>query len=128
MGKDSHEKKKSSETIKENAKGRGESLEKKKKKGKMLAFLFISDAVSVFNLCHRAGELAGAFCAMAGKREDPGIPDPKRSSPGTICIGKIWKKQDDDTANPVLKEGAAVYLKEGKVLFFKIREEKKQTD
>lgn len=37
---------------------------------------------------------------------------------------KIWKKQDDDTANPVLKEGAAVYLKEGKVLFFKIREEK----
>ena len=41
---------------------------------------------------------------------------------------KIWKKQDDDTANPVLKEGAAVYLKEGKVLFFKIREEKKQTD
>ena len=61
---------------------------------------------------------------MAGKREDPGIPDPKRSSPGTICIGKSGKEQDDDTANPVLKEGAAVYLKEGKVLFFKIREEK----
>ena len=53
----------------------------------------------------------------------------KGSSPGTICIGKILEKnQDDDTANPVLKEGAAVYLKEGKVLFFKIREEKKQTD
>ena len=33
-------KKKSSETIKENAKGRGESLEKKKKKGKMLAFFY----------------------------------------------------------------------------------------
>ena len=31
MGKDSHEKKKSSETIKENAKGRGESLEKEEK-------------------------------------------------------------------------------------------------
>ena len=40
----------------------------------------------------------------------------------------LEKNRDDDTAKPVLKEGAAVYLKEGKVLFFKIREEKKQTD
>jgi len=31
VGKDSHEKKKSSETIKENAKDRGESLEKEEK-------------------------------------------------------------------------------------------------
>lgn len=43
-------------------------------------------------------------------------------------LEKSGKEQDDDTANQVLKEGAAVYLKEGKVLFFKIREEKKQTD
>ena len=39
-------------------------------------------------------------------------------------LEKSGKEQDDDTANPVLKEGAAVYLKEEKCIF-QVREEKK---
>ena len=31
-----------------------------------------------------------------------------------------------ETKNPVLNEGAAIFLKEGKLLFFRIREEEKQ--
>ena len=66
---------------------------KKKKKGKMLAFFLFLTPFLFSTSANRAGELAGAFCAMAGKREDPGIPDPKRSSPGTICIGKSGKNR-----------------------------------
>ena len=58
-------------------------------------FVTLLDAVisdGVFPSADEAKVYLTGFCAMAGKREDPGIPDPKRSSPGTICIGKIWKK------------------------------------
>ena len=54
---------------------------KKKKKGKMLAFfLFLTPFL---------------FSTSATGQENwqgLSVPDPKRSSPGTICIGKIWKK------------------------------------
>ena len=91
---------------------------KKKKKGKMLAFfLFLTPFL---------------FSTSATGQENwqgLSVPWPgKEKILEQYVLEKSGKKQDDDTANPVLKEGAAVYLKEGKVLFFKIREEKKQTD
>ena len=88
---------------------------KKKKKGKMLAFfLFLTPFL---------------FSTSATGQENwqgLSVPWPGKEKILEYLIQK--EVQDDDTANPVLKEGAAVYLKEGKVLFFKIREEKKQTD
>lgn len=65
---------------------------KKKKKGKMLAFFLFLTPFLFSTSATGQENWQGLSVPMAGKREDPGIPDPKRSSPGTICIGKIWKK------------------------------------
>lgn len=124
MGKDSHEKKKSSETIKENAKGRGESLEKKKKKGKMLAFFLFLTPFLFSTSATGQENWQGLSVPWPGKEKILEYLIQKEVVREQYVLEKSGKEQDDDTANQVLKEGAAVYLKEGKVLFFKIREEK----
>ena len=102
---------------------------KKKKKGKMLSFLFISDCRFCFSTSATGQEnWQGLSVPWPGKEKILEYLIQKEVVREQYVLEKSGKKQDDDTANPVLKEGAAVYLKEGKVLFFKIREEKKQTD
>ena len=122
-------KRKAEKQLKKMRKAGVRAWKKKKKKGKMLAFFLFLTPFLFSTSATGQENWQGLSDAMAGKkRRSWKYLIQKEVDPGTICIGKIWKRQDDDTANPVLKEGAAVYLKEGKVLFFKIREEKKQTD
>lgn len=40
-------------------------------------------------------------------------------------LGKNGNPEETQAKNPVLNEGAALFLKEGKLLFFRIREEEK---
>ena len=101
---------------------------KKKKKGKMLAFFLFLTPFLFSTSATGQENWQGLSVPWPGKEKILEYLIQKEVVREQYVLEKSGKKQDDDTANPVLKEGAAVYLKEGKVLFFKIREEKKQTD
>ena len=100
----------------------------KKKKGKMLAFFLFLTPFLFSTSATGQENWQGLSVPWPGKEKILEYLIQKEVVREQYVLEKSGKKQDDDTANPVLKEGAAVYLKEGKVLFFKIREEKKQTD
>ena len=101
---------------------------KKKKKGKMLAFFLFLTPFLFSTSATGQENWQGLSVPWPGKEKILEYLIQKEVVREQYVLEKSGKEQDDDTANPVLKEGAAVYLKEGKVLFFKIREEKKQTD
>ena len=101
---------------------------KKKKKGKMLAFFLFLTPFLFSTSATGQENWQGLSVPWPGKEKILEYLIQKEVVREQYVLEKSGKEQDDDTANQVLKEGAAVYLKEGKVLFFKIREEKKQTD
>jgi|GEM_PF-300847 len=97
---------------------------KKKKKGKMLAFFLFLTPFLFSTSATGQENWQGLSVPWPGKEKILEYLIQKEVVREQYVLEKSGKEQDDDTANPVLKEGAAVYLKEGKVLFFKIREEK----
>ena len=101
---------------------------KKKKKGKMLAFFLFLTPFLFSTSATGQENWQGLSVPWPGKEKILEYLIQKEVVREQYVLEKSGNEQDDDTAHPVLKEGAAVYLKEGKVLFFKIREEKKQTD
>lgn len=124
-GKGTHEKKKSLKMFKEDAKGGNKSLEEEKNcKWQVGCVLFL---VSV--LCMSSYREQGSWQEICIS---------KKVFIKKYLIQELYKLEKERNADdskdradavwgkPVLKEGAVLFLKEGKLLFYRIREEEKQ--
>ena len=125
MGKDSHEKKKSSESLKKMRKAGIRAWKKKKNcKWQVGCGLFL---VSV--LCMSSYREQGSWQEICISKkvfikkdliqELYKLEKERNADDSKDKADAVWKK-------PVLKEGAVLFLKEGKLLFYRIREEEKQ--
>ena len=84
VGKESHEKKKSLKTFKQNAKGGSESLEEESALQMEAGLQFASGVPALYVLLQRKGQLAGDLYHQRNIHK-------KRMDTGTIQTGKKWK-------------------------------------
>ena len=85
---------------------------KKKKKGKMLAFFLFLTPFLFSTSATGQENWQGLSVPWPGKEKILEYLIQKEVVREQYVLEKSGKEQDDDTANQVLKEGAAVYLKE----------------